>query len=465
MSWRFCLSLSIMSVVLALTGILQQPCAARATILTSSEQIQSAWLDSVRRAATYIHIAEPSSLPSEAIKPALVDAGVKRHAEVTILNGRLPEPAMAHEDQCLATAGCHIIYNPALFQSPALCERIAIFDGDTAILEIGGSSLALSPSRAVLLKNDPVQVAKIEAQWLQMVLHSVSPSNMANPIVHDIRSDSRPAMARGTGQRSSSAFPRHNLGMRYLWGFLYGMTSFVLSIKIVDFLMSAATGGGFRDLSPSVARWLEPFQGRGAFCRGCVYVCLALFRWPPLMLFQSLIIVKAPSSWAALYGIGILLVAICLAIMCAFNQFHAGQYKYTTLIPFGRPRGQPNKHMVPILPNPAATMPTQKEQVVIFIRILRGLLAATIFGYAGIYSGLVILGGFDVLHGLSSTEPLWLQTLYFSVVLTSTVGFGDIYATTAWAQIFVMTQCISSFSIVVILMAMFTSTVGTNPKP
>ncbi|MBA2677880.1 MAG: two pore domain potassium channel family protein [Ktedonobacteraceae bacterium] len=444
---------------------MQQPCAARATVLTSSQQVHSAWLRYVQQTTTYIHIAGPGSPSDEKINAALVDAAVRRHADVTILNEGSPRPETVGADQRLATAGCHIIYDPSLFRPPEFPQRIVVFDGATAIMEMGEAPLTAPSQRAVLLENDPAQVAKIEAQWFQVVLHSIPPADMVGPATPKVRPNSRSAKTAVARRRLRSSRSLRERVLNSLGDCLYSIASLLLSLKILDFLINLKSGSGYRDLSPLLAHWLELMRSRSAFLRRCVSMFLTFFRWPPLMLLQSIVMVRAPNPLVAIYGIIILFVAICLAITCAFNQFHAGQYKYTSLVPFGLPRGQANKQGTPILPTPAVAALPQKEQVVIFVRILRGLLAATIFGYAGIYNGLIILGGPDVLHGLSPTEPLWLQTLYFSVVLTSTVGFGDIYATTAWGQVFVMAQCITSFSLVVILLAMFSSTVGADPTP
>lgn len=99
--------------------------------------------------------------------------------------------------------------------------------------------------------------------------------------------------------------------------------------------------------------------------------------------------------------------------------------------------------------------------------ILAALTVYVILGglFGGIYAGIELLfpGSFsDPLYPDSS--PTWVQLVYFSYVAMSTIGFGDVLATTPWSRTLVTFQGVSATLFLTIVVARLVGTWSTVPE-
>lgn len=182
-----------------------------------------------------------------------------------------------------------------------------------------------------------------------------------------------------------------------------------------------------------------------------------LFRWPSLMLLQSLCVGVSGSKLVAVVGMLLLFVGIWIEIVHILshrlNMGHMDSYFRRTVSFRLMDNDDPQAYEV---------MPSQVDQLREYVTLFCWLLGVVVTGYAGIYSALSTAASpSDAFHGLSGSMTL-IQTLYFSVVTIGTVGYGDIYPITRIAQLAVASEILAGLTLIVLLLTVFSLTANAG---
>jgi Ion channel len=171
-------------------------------------------------------------------------------------------------------------------------------------------------------------------------------------------------------------------------------------------------------------------------------VLVSLFRFPVVVV---LLVVTLPRGPATLSEIGIfimlaLLWSYLLQILASgFKLGHADYLLRRTAIALSLSG-----------PGQAPGRPISATQE--FVKIFAGFFGLSLLGYASIYLTLArFYNGPPAFEGKFGHPPTFFDFVYFSITTAGTVGFGDIVPASAEARLFVMSQILLTFALVVFL--------------
>lgn len=171
-------------------------------------------------------------------------------------------------------------------------------------------------------------------------------------------------------------------------------------------------------------------------------VLISLFRFPTVVILLAVTLPRGPAiqSEIGVFIMFVLLWSYLLQILASgFKLGHADYLLRRTAIV--APPASPSEV-------PGRAISTTQE----FVKIFAGFFGLSIVGYASIY---VTLARFytssPAFEGKFRLPPTFFDFLYFSITTAGTVGFGDVVPASTEARLFVMSQILLTFALVVFL--------------